>query len=98
MPPTNATYNINHLDPFSFDVRWDPPKNLSDFDYYQVALERSDVRYLINKDEERVATFYEDLKPDEKYEVFIKTVSGNVSSWPVIVNVTTRKYFFSKLD
>lgn len=92
LPPTNATYDANRLAPFSFDVRWDPPQKLSEFDRYQVALGiRNTVRYLINKDEERVVTFDEDLEPGETYEVVVKTVSGNVASWPVTVNVTTRK-------
>lgn len=91
LPPTNATFDSNRLAPFSFDVRWDPPKQLSEFDRYQVALGiRNTVRYLINKDEERVVTFDEDLEPGETYEVVVKTVSGNVASWPVTVNVTTR--------
>lgn len=95
LPPTNATYDVNRLAPFSFDVRWDPPQKLSEFDRYQVALGiRNTVRYLINKDEERVVTFDEDLEPGETYEVVVKTVSGNVASWPAAVNITTSMFFF----
>ncbi|XP_054716929.1 tyrosine-protein phosphatase 10D-like [Uloborus diversus] len=91
LPPTNVTYDKNKLESFAFDVRWDPPKKLSEFDRYQVALGiRNTVRYLIDKDEERVVTFDEDLEPGSTYEVVVKTVSGNVASWPVTANVTTR--------
>lgn len=92
LTPTNITYDKNRLASYSFDVRWDPPSLLSEFDRYQVSLGiRNTFRYLVNKDEERVVTFDEDLEPGETYEVVVKTVSGNVASRPESVNVTTSK-------
>ncbi|KAF8774091.1 Tyrosine-protein phosphatase 10D like protein [Argiope bruennichi] len=91
LPPVNVTYDPSRLASFAFDVRWDPPTKPCEFDRYQVALGiRNTVRYLINKDEERVVTFDEELEPGQTYEVVVKTVSGNVASWPVTANITTR--------
>ncbi|PRD36719.1 UNVERIFIED_CONTAM: Ptp10D [Trichonephila clavipes] len=93
LPPVNVTYDPTRLASYSFDVRWDPPTKPSEFDRYQVALGiRNTVRYLINKEEERVVTFDEELEPGLTYEVVVKTVSGNVASWPVTANITTSEF------
>ena len=39
----------------------------------------------------RRAIFTENLQPGQTYTVVVKTVSGNVASWPATGNVTTRK-------
>lgn len=90
LPPTNVTFNKNKITSRSFEVQWSPPKSFSEFDRYQVALSlRHSLRQIVGKDEELVAGFDVDLEPGHTYEVMVKTVSGNVASWPVTGNVTT---------
>lgn len=38
-----------------------------------------------------MALFNEGLEPGRTYPVLVKTLSGNVASWPATANVTTRK-------
>ncbi|GFY75034.1 tyrosine-protein phosphatase 10D [Trichonephila inaurata madagascariensis] len=91
LPPTNVTYSKSTLASYSFDATWSLPKSLSEFDRYQVALGiRNSVRQTIGKSENRRAHFDEGLEPGRTYEVIVKTVSGNVASWPSAVNITTR--------
>ncbi|XP_015930334.2 tyrosine-protein phosphatase 10D isoform X2 [Parasteatoda tepidariorum] len=91
LPPTNVTVSKNTLTPYSFHAVWSPPKTLSEFDRYQVALGiRNSVRQTIGRTEKRIALFDENLEPGRTYEVIVKTVSGNVASWPAAVNITTR--------
>jgi cadherin 5 type 2 (VE-cadherin) len=91
LPPTNVTFDRNTVSSYSFDVQWGPPKSLSEFDRYQVSLGvRHSLPKIVSKDEVRVAHFSEDLEPGKTYEVVVKSVSGNVASWPVTGNITTR--------
>ncbi|XP_064488977.1 tyrosine-protein phosphatase 10D-like isoform X2 [Ornithodoros turicata] len=90
LPPTNVTFNPAKVTSRSFEVQWAPPKSFSEFDRYQVALSlRHSLRQIVGKDEDRVANFDVDLEPGHTYEVMVKTVSGNVASWPVMGNITT---------
>ncbi|RWS14201.1 tyrosine-protein phosphatase 10D-like protein, partial [Dinothrombium tinctorium] len=91
LPPTNITVIKETVTSNSFDVTWLPPQSLSEFDRYQVSLGlRSSIPKVITKDSPRIAHFSENLYPGKTYEVVVKTVSGNVASWPVSGNVTTR--------
>ncbi|XP_022661734.1 tyrosine-protein phosphatase 10D-like isoform X5 [Varroa destructor] len=91
LPPTNVTFDVGKVTTRSFDVHWSPPKSFSEFDRYQVALSaRHSLRQVVGKDEDRRARFDEDIRAGESYEVLVKTVSGNVVSWPVTGNITTR--------
>ncbi|XP_053210085.1 LOW QUALITY PROTEIN: tyrosine-protein phosphatase 10D-like [Panonychus citri] len=90
LPPTNVTFDPNTVASNSFDVKWSPPKSLSEFDRYQVSLSmKSSIPKSVPKDAPRMVTFNENLEPGKTYEVVVKTVSDNVASWPVTVNVTT---------
>ncbi|GIY51840.1 tyrosine-protein phosphatase 10D [Caerostris extrusa] len=72
--PTRAQYRTVPLPPVN--VTYDPSRLAS---------------FLVRcPDEERVVTFDEELEPGQTYEVVVKTVSGNVASWPVTANITTR--------
>lgn len=98
LPPTNVTYNKSSLTSYSFDAVWSPPKTISEFDRYQVALGiRNSVRQTISRSEKRIAHFNENLEPGRTYEVIVKTVSGNVASWPAAVNITTSVFFLNML-
>jgi len=90
LSPTNVTFDRTGLS--SFDVRWQPPKALSEFDRYQVSLgtKNSNVPKVVSRDASRIVHFDEELEPGKTYEVAIKSVSGNVASWPLSGNITTR--------
>ena len=91
LPPTNVTFDRTTVSSYSFDVQWSPPKSLSEFDRYQVSLGvRNSLPKIIAKDDPRIGHFSEDLEPGKTYEVVVKSVSGNVASWPVSGNITTR--------
>lgn len=45
---------------------------------------------VINKEGERIVSFGDLLNAGKTYEVVAKTVSGNVVSWPLTKNITTR--------
>lgn len=91
LAPSNVTFNKSTVTPYSFEAVWSPPKSLSEFDRYQVALGiRNNVRQTVARNEPRVVRFSEELEPGQTYEVIVKTVSGNVASWPASGNVTTK--------
>lgn len=91
LPPTNVTFDRSTVTPFAFDVRWLPPKSLSEFDRYQVSLGiKNSPPKVVPKDAPRIIHFDEELEPGKTYEVVVKSVSGNVASWPLTGNITTR--------
>lgn len=91
LPPMNVTVDINTVTPYSFDVRWLPPKSLAEYDRYQVSLGvKSSLPKVVPKDAPRLIKFNEELEPGKTYEVVVKSVSGNVASWPATGNITTR--------
>ena len=92
LSPTNITFDRTSLTSLSFDVRWQPPKVMSEFDRYQVSLgtKNSNVPKVVARDAPRVVHFDEELEPGKTYEVAIKSVSGNVASWPLTGNITTK--------
>ena len=59
---------------------------------YQVAIDigRKDLTILIDRGFPSVATLNGNLLPGKTYQVFVKTKSGSVFSWPATGNVTTR--------
>lgn len=90
LPPSNITHDVSVITPSSFEVRWSPPKHTTEFDRYQLSIgSKTNGPKIVLKDEERLAKFEEGLEPGKTYEVTIKTVSGNVNSWPVTSNITT---------
>ena len=46
---------------------------------------------IVGRDDPRVAVFNEGLEPGRTYPVLVKTLSGNVASWPATANITTRE-------
>lgn len=90
LSPTNITFDRNTA--AGFDVRWLAPKSLSEFDRYQVSLGTKNTNgpKVVSKDAPRVIHFEEDLEPGKTYEVAVKTLSGNVASWPLTGNITTK--------
>ena len=51
---------------------------------------RKNLTILIDRGFPSVATLNENLLPGKTYQVFVKTKSGSVFSWPATGNVTTR--------
>lgn len=90
LPPTDLLLNNQTLTSNSFELTWSPPKSFTEFDRYQFSLSLHSPPKVINKDSERVVSFNEQLSPGRTYEIVAKTTSGNVVSWPVTKNVTTR--------
>uniref|UniRef100_A0A646QCN0 protein-tyrosine-phosphatase n=1 Tax=Hemiscolopendra marginata TaxID=943146 RepID=A0A646QCN0_9MYRI len=89
--PRNISFNKNLIRPDSFTVTWEPPKMPCEFERYHVSLGiRLKTSLIVDKENDRVAKFTEGLEPGTTYEVVVKTVSGNVASWPTSGNVTTR--------
>ncbi|KAK4336917.1 hypothetical protein RND71_044033 [Anisodus tanguticus] len=98
LPPSNITVDLDSLDSNSFVVNWQKPKAYTEFDRYQASLTlRSTAPQTIDKDAPKVVKFSENLEPGKTYEIVVKTVSGNVASWPVGKNVTTRPLPVSNL-
>ncbi|KAK8744117.1 hypothetical protein OTU49_001005 [Cherax quadricarinatus] len=91
LSPRNITFDAKTLTSHSFTVRWEAPKGKGEFDRYQLSLGvKKQSPLIINAEEPREATFDTNLEPGRTYNVLIKTVSGNVASWPTTGNVTTR--------
>ncbi|KAK3875168.1 hypothetical protein Pcinc_019949, partial [Petrolisthes cinctipes] len=91
LSPRNITFDSRTLDSHSFTVRWQAPKGNGEFDRYQLSLGvKKHSPLFISADQPRQATFDTGLEPGHTYNVLIKTVSGNVASWPTSGNVTTR--------
>nr|XP_045582718.1 tyrosine-protein phosphatase 10D-like isoform X1 [Procambarus clarkii] len=91
LSPRNITFDAKTLTSNSFTVRWEAPKGKGEFDRYQLSLGvKKQSPLIINAEEPREATFDTNLEPGRTYTVLIKTVSGNVASWPTTGNVTTR--------
>ena len=58
LPPMNVTVDTNTVTPYSFDVRWLPPKSLSEYDRYQVSLGvKSSLPKVVPKDAPRSIKF-----------------------------------------
>ena len=91
LPPSNITQEIGFVAPNAFEARWSPPRHNTEFDRYQLSLPsvKQVVPKFVYKDEERLTRFESGLEPGRTYEVLVKTVSGNVASWPVSGNMTT---------
>ena len=89
--PHNVSFNLDLIGPDSFEVSWSGPRELTEFDRYQVAIGiRRKTPQIIERGAPLKARFVENLKPGRTYQVVVKTVSGSVASWPATGNVTTR--------
>lgn len=63
----------------------------SEFDRYHVSIGTGrQPPVIVGRDEPRIASFGEGLEPGRTYQVLVKTLSGNVASWPATANITTR--------
>ncbi len=64
---------------------------VSEFDRYHVSVGTGrPPPIIVGRDEPRIAVFNEGLEPGRTYPVLVKTLSGNVASWPATANITTR--------
>jgi len=89
--PHNVSFDMNQIGPDYFEVSWSGPRELTEFDRYQVAIGiRRKTPQIIERGAPLKARFTENLKPGRTYQVVVKTVSGSVVSWPATGNVTTR--------
>ncbi|KAI9561811.1 hypothetical protein GHT06_012772 [Daphnia sinensis] len=88
--PRNVTFERRLVTSDSFQIRWEEPKGMSEFDRYHVSVGTGRPPIIVRRDEPRMALFNEGLEPGRTYPVLVKTLSGNVASWPATANVTTR--------
>ena len=64
---------------------------MSEFDRYHVSVGTGrQPPIIVGRDDPRIAIFSEGLEPGRTYPVLVKTLSGNVASWPATANITTR--------
>ncbi|CAG0882993.1 unnamed protein product [Cyprideis torosa] len=92
LAPRNVTFPPRLVTTEGFTVLWEAPQGFSEFDRYQISLglRRPKAPLIVPRDESRAAEFSSGLDPGKTYTVVVKTVSGNVASWPATGNVTTR--------
>ncbi|CAL4063294.1 unnamed protein product, partial [Meganyctiphanes norvegica] len=98
LSPRNVTFDPRHITSDSFMVAWQAPKNNGEFDKYSLSIGADKgAPLLIGADRPREAQFSTsyNLEPGHFYTVLVKTISGNVASWPTTGNVTT---IFTRLN
>ncbi|XP_046394393.1 tyrosine-protein phosphatase 10D isoform X1 [Ischnura elegans] len=89
--PVNVSFDPLYITSRSFQVEWEPPNGISEFDKYQVSITvRRQAPITRNREEPNVWEFRENLEPGRTYQVVVKTVSGKVTSWPATGNVTLK--------
>jgi len=89
--PRNVTFDRRLVSPYSFHVHWEEPKGVSEFDRYHISVGTGrQPPVIVGRDDVREAIFDEGLEPGRTYPVLVKTLSGNVASWPATANITTR--------
>ena len=89
--PRNVTFDRRLVTSDSFEVRWEEPKGISEFDRYHVSVGTGrQPPVIVKRDDARIAFFNEGLEPGRTYPVLVKTLSGSVASWPATANITTR--------
>jgi receptor-type tyrosine-protein phosphatase beta len=97
--PHNVTFNPDKIGPYSFEVEWDGPDGVSEFDRYTAAITiRRKTPQTIERGQPLVAQFTQNLEPGQTYKVVVKSHSGSVASWPATGNVTTRPLPVTKLQ
>lgn len=96
--PVNLTVDEASTTSNGFRVKWESPNNTTDFDEYEVTF-GSDAKsftsfqqYVPRSFDNSIYTVgtHKNVEPGQTYQVTVKTVSGNVTSWPETVNVTTK--------
>ncbi|CAG0893051.1 unnamed protein product [Darwinula stevensoni] len=99
LPPRNVTAVRPTLGTDSFQITWNLPNGVTEYDRFTVALGlRRHTFHAVDKDKPRIVTFSNNLDPGHTYTVVVKTVSGNVASWPATGNVTTRPLPVANLE
>ncbi|XP_068211170.1 tyrosine-protein phosphatase 10D-like isoform X1 [Palaemon carinicauda] len=91
LAPRNITFDPKSVTPYSFVAKWEAPVGKTEFNRYQLSLgvKKKVTPLIVDRDAPREATF-DGLEPGKTYNLFIKTVSGAVASWPTTGKVTLR--------
>ncbi|XP_068211169.1 tyrosine-protein phosphatase 10D-like isoform X2 [Palaemon carinicauda] len=91
LAPRNITFDPKTVTPYSFIAKWEAPVGKTEFNRYQLSLgvKKKVTPLIVDGDAPLEATF-DGLEPGKTYNLFIKTVSGAVASWPTTGNVTLR--------
>ena len=102
--PHNVTFNPDKIGPYNFEVQWEGPEGVSEFDMYTVAIDAIDINGTTNtiatieRGQPMVAQFTENLCPGMTYMVLVKSHSDGVDSHPATGYVTTRPLPVTKLQ
>jgi len=68
--PYNVTFDAESIEPYAFEVRWSGPREITEFDRYQVAIGiRRKTPQVVERGAELKARFTENLKPGRTYQV-----------------------------
>ena len=91
--PSNLAIDEESITSNSFRINWEAPTIMSEFDEYEVSITNSLDRHYVARTNEPVMSFdfNKTLEPGKTYNVVVKTKSGNVTSWPAIINVTLKE-------
>lgn len=88
--PRNVTAPLASLTETSFRVAWLPPRDLTEFDKYQVSVtgEARRLTPVVRARADPPAAAFDSLEPGARYQVTVKTMSGKVTSWPATADLT----------
>jgi receptor-type tyrosine-protein phosphatase beta len=94
LPPTALATRLGSLTTNSFEITWSPPEEQCEFDRYQVTLVQGARGHSpassVSAQAQPIVRFDDQIEPGRTYEVSAKSVSGNVLSRSITLNVTTR--------
>ena len=68
--PYNITFDPKNIEPYTFEVRWSEPQEITEFDQYQVAIGiHRKMPQIVDRGANLRARFTENLKPGRTYQV-----------------------------
>lgn len=96
LTPKNVKVNNDSITPSKFRIDWEAPDN-TEFDGYEVTI-HSDSEFFelyqqyVSKTGDLLYSIgmRKNVEPGQTYQVTVRTVSGNITSWPERINVTTK--------
>jgi cadherin 5 type 2 (VE-cadherin) len=76
--PYNVTFDLETIEPYAFEVRWSGPREITEFDRYQVAIGiRRKTPQIVDRGATLKARFTENLKPGRTYQVTIVFIGNS---------------------
>ncbi|XP_072759443.1 protein sevenless-like isoform X2 [Anoplolepis gracilipes] len=91
LPPLNVTFDKSSVTSTSFRMFWNPPNGTSEFDMYEISLYNNQKLAPIRQNRhDKNKWEFKNLGPGKTYEVFVRTVSGEITSFPASGYVTLK--------